>query len=134
VTDAPDRSLRALAELVARVAETLRGGDDAAARAGAAADVEQLRTIVADAGGASAAPGFDLAQVAGALEAFATWLRSPTSASEAEAERAISDLQAAVGPLVGWDPARDDAARRAQYRSEARAALDEIFRDRPRKS
>jgi len=45
----------------------------------------------------------------------------------------MTDLAAAVGPLVGWDPAREDAAKRAQYRREARAALDEIFPDKPKK-
>ncbi|HEX7839871.1 MAG TPA: hypothetical protein VF469_20485, partial [Kofleriaceae bacterium] len=65
---------------------------------------------------------------------FAEWLRAPTPDGEARAERAMAELSAQLGPLVGWDPAREDAARRAQYRREARAALDEIFPDKPAKS
>jgi hypothetical protein len=41
----------------------------------------------------------------------------------------MSELQAALGPLIGWDPAREDDARRAEYRREARAALDNLFPD-----
>ena len=137
MTDAAEPSLRALGELIARVTEAMRtGGDDAAARTRAVADVEQLQAIVAETGErrAPGSPaGFDLAQVSAALRVFAEWLRTPTSANEAQAERAMSELAATVGPLVGWDPAREDAARRAQYRREARAALDEIFADKPEK-
>jgi hypothetical protein len=43
----------------------------------------------------------------------------------------MAELQATLGPQIGWDPAREDAARRAQYRKEARAALDELFPDKP---
>jgi len=133
--------VRALAELVARVAQTLHaggaggpGGDDAAARTQVAADVEQLQAIVAGTSTTSTSPaGFDLAQVDGALQVFAAWLHTPTRANEVTAERAMAELQATLGPLVGWDPAREDAARRAGYRHEARAALDEIFRDKPEK-
>lgn len=147
MTDQADPPARALAELVARVAQTLQaggtGGDDAAARTRAAADVEQLQAIVAQTGaqaerqrtpeGATGLDGFDLARVSGALRVFAGWLRTPTRANEAQAERAMSELQATLGPLVGWDPAREDAARRARYQRAARAALDEIFRDKPDK-
>jgi hypothetical protein len=149
VTDAAEPPTRALAELVARVARTLAaggsggpagtGGDDAAVRSQVAVEVEQLQAIVAQTeqqrapGAPMGLAGFDLAQVSGALAAFAEWLRTPTRASEAQAERAMAELQATLGPIVGWDPAREDAARRAQYRQEARATLDEIFRDKPDK-
>jgi hypothetical protein len=134
----PADPVRALAELVARVAQTLHaGGDDAAARTQVAADVAQLQAIVASTSTStrSTSPaGFDLAQVAGALQVFAAWLHTPTRANEATAERAMAELQATLGPLIGWDPAREDAARRAGYRQQARAALDEIFPDKPEKS
>ncbi len=137
MTDPAEPALRALGELIARVSEVMRaGGDDAAARTQAAADVDRLQAIVAETGerrmpGSPA--GFDLAQISAALRVFAEWLRAPTSANEAGAERAMSELAVTVGPLVGWDPAREDAARRAQYRQEARAALDEIFADKREK-
>jgi hypothetical protein len=142
MTDEVVPQARALAELVARVAQTLSagggGGDDAAARTQAAAEVEQLQAIVADTErqrvpGSPAGLGFDLAQLGDALRVFTAWLRAPSAANEAEARRAMAELQATLGPLVGWDPEREDAARRAQYRQEARAALDEIFRDKPAK-
>jgi len=152
--------LHALAELVGRVAQTLHGGADDAARARTAVDVAELQAIVGrvdhEAASASspfqapsvttpasrsspAAPGgardprgdlpagLDLAQIADALRVFGDWLRAPTAAGEAEAERVMTDLQLALGPLIGWDPGREDAARRAQYRRGARAALDDIF-------
>ena len=78
MTEDTEPSVRALAELIARIAGAIHaGGDDATARTQAAADVDRLQA------------------------------------------------------LVGWDPAREDAAKRAQYRREARAALDEIFADKP---
>jgi hypothetical protein len=76
-----------------------------------------------------AAPGFDLGQISNALAIFAEWLRAPTPDLELRAAHAMAELQTALGPLVGWDPAREDADRRAQYRREARAALDDLFPD-----
>ena len=123
--------LTALAALIGRIAQIMQTGqavDDPTARTTAAASVDDLRALVAETA-TGATPGFDLAQIADALTAFAEWLRAPTRDSEARAERAMSALQAALGPLVGWDPAREDAERRAQYRREARAALDNLFPD-----
>src|SRR5262249_36589596 len=99
-----------------------------AARTAAAASVEELRALLGDAATGSAT-GFDLAQIADALAVFAEWLRAPTRDREARAERAMSELQAALRPLIGWGPAREDAEQRAHYRREARAALDNLFPD-----
>lgn len=126
MTSPADPQLAALAALIGRVAQALRAGEDSAARAAAAASVDELRAMLAGIGRDSA-PGFDLAQIGGALAVFADWLRAPTPDGEARAERAMSELQAALGPRIGRDPEREDAARRAQYRREARAALDELF-------
>jgi hypothetical protein len=120
----------ALADLVARILQTLQAGDDPAARARAAREVDELRAVVAQAA-PGALPGIDLARLAEALRVFGAWLAAPTPANEAEAERAVADLQLQIGPLLGWDPGREDAARREQYRREARAALDEIFDKKP---
>ena len=142
MTDEGGPEVRALAALVARVAQTLSAGgrgDDAAARTQAAAEVEQLQAIVAATapphapGSPAGLGGVDLAQIGDALRVFTAWLRAPSAANEAEARRAMAELQAALGPLVGWDPEREDAVRRAQYRQEARAALDEIFGAKPTK-
>jgi len=78
MTDTAEPSLRALGELIARVTEAMRaGGDGAAARTQAAADVLRLQAIVAETGErrAPGSPaGFDLAQVSAALRVFAEWL------------------------------------------------------------
>ncbi|HEX3762564.1 MAG TPA: hypothetical protein VHW23_27870 [Kofleriaceae bacterium] len=131
MTAPADPQLAALAELVGQVAKLLQAGDDPAARSEAATGVAQLQAAVAQVGGRGATPGFDLAQIGEALAAFAAWLRAPTPDGEARAERAMSELQATLGPRVGWDPTREDAERRARYRREARAALDQIFADKP---
>jgi hypothetical protein len=134
MTEPADPSLRALATLVARVAQTLQGGDDPAARAQAAADVEQLREIAAaaDRRRAPGAPALvDAARVSEALGVLVEWLRSPTDAGEARARNAMTDLQVTLGPLVGWSPAREDPAEREQHRRDARTALDDYFRDNP---
>jgi hypothetical protein len=123
-----------LAELIAQVTQTLRGGDDEVARAQAAAQVDQLRELVAQADRARPAGSqlpFDLAQVQAMLRQFADWLRAPTHANEADAEQAIASLRAALGPLVPWDPAPSDAADRERYRRDARSAIDDYFREHP---
>jgi hypothetical protein len=129
--------LAALTALIGRVAQLLRGGDDPASRTAAATSVDELRAVMTQAGqhgaAAGSGSGIDLAQIGAALAVFADWLRAPTADGEARAERAMSELQAQLGPLVGLDPAREDAERRARYRREARAALDEIFPDKPAK-
>lgn len=119
--------LTALAALVGDIAGLLQASDDPAARAAAASRVQDLQALVGQT--ATSGATFDLAPIADALAVFAAWLRAPSADTETRAERALADLQAALGPLVGWDPAREDAARRAQYRREARAALDDIFPD-----
>ena len=125
----------ALADAIARIARTLQAGvDDDAARARAAREVEELRAAVAEAAprrAPGALPGIDLGKLADALRVFGEWLRAPSSEREAAAERAIEDLQLEIGPLLGWDPGREDRARREQYRREARAALDAIFDKKP---
>jgi hypothetical protein len=124
--------LAALAGRIAQATAQLAAGGDDGARAAAATELAALEQALAgiDRG---AVGGLDLAQLGEALRVFGAWLRAPTPAGEATAQAAMADLQAQLGPLIGWDPAREDAARRAQYRQEARAALDEIFA-RPAKS
>jgi hypothetical protein len=58
-------------------------------------------------------------------------LRAPTGENEAGAEQAIVSLRAALAPLVPWDSAASDAADRERYRRNARAALDDRFRQHP---
>ena len=134
MTEPADPSLRALADLVARVTQTLRAGDDPAAREQAAADVDQLRELAA-AAERQRAPGapavFDVTRLTAALAVFADWLRAPTAAREAQAQQAMADLQLLFGPLLAPAAARDDAAQRDQYRQDARAAIDDYFRDNP---
>ena len=128
-----DAQLATLATALNGLAQILLSGDsdDPALRTAAAASADKLRAFVAQSSGAPG--GFDLAQIGDALAVFADWLREPTPASEARARRAWSELQTVLGPLLGSHPDREDAARRAQYRREARAALDEIFPDKPKR-
>lgn len=128
-----DTSLRALADLVARVTQTLQAGDNSAARSQAAADLEQLREVAA-AADRQRAPGtpavFDLTRLTTALALFAEWLRAPSPTTETRAQQAIAELHAIFDPL-GAGTARDEAAQSDQYRQNARAAIDDYFRDNP---
>jgi len=132
MTEPADPGFAALVALVGRIAQILEAGDDPAARCSAAATVEELQALAAQ-HGSGGAYGVDLAQLGEALAAFTEWLRAPTPERETRAERAMSDLQAVLGRGLGWDPARADAERRAEYRRQARAALDEIFPEKPRR-
>ena len=129
-------TLGALAELLGKVTETLRGGDTPEARTDAAAQVDQLRELVAGAGRAipaGAPAGFDLARLGEALRAIAEALRTGGD-READVARALDELQAATGlPLRPAHPGRDDAAEREHYRKQASAAMDEYFRAHPHK-
>jgi hypothetical protein len=73
----------------------------------------------------------DAARLTTALAAFADWLRAPTPAGEARAQQAIAELRAVFGPLVGAATASAEDAQREQYRQDARAAIDDYFRDNP---
>ena len=128
--------LRALAELAGRVAQTVREGDAATARAQAAAQVDQLCALIAGAERTRPAGGpapFDLARVGDALRAVADRLRAPISAGDAGALQAVAELQAAIAPLAGRRAAHNEAAEREHYRQKARAAMDEYFRQHPNK-
>ena len=72
MTRPTDAAATALAQLVGQIAQSLRAGDDAAARAQAATQVEQLRAIVAQTPQtqATASPLFDLAQISKAMHVF----------------------------------------------------------------
>ena len=131
MTEPADPGFAALVALVGRIAQILEAGDDPEARSSAAATVEELQVLAVQRGSGGGAHGVDLAQLGEALAALAEWLRAPTPERETRAERAMSDLQAVLGPRLGWDPAHGDAERRAEYRRQARAALDEIFPEKP---
>lgn len=147
-TERVERALAALIALVGRVGDasqqlTAAGASPApdadlpaiseATRRSAAAELDAVEAQLGQLD-PRALGGLDLAQFTGALRVFGDWLRAPSPAGEAAARTAMAELQQALGPQLGWDPAREDAARRAQYRREARAALDDFFVGKPGKA
>jgi len=132
MTAPADDPFRALAALIARVDRTLSRGDDDRARAEAADEVDELRAIAAatDGGRLPGLAGLDVAKLAESLQAFAAWLRAPSAAGEANAKRAMADLQSVFAPLAAPDPSALAAAR-AQHRQHATAATAAYLRDHP---
>jgi hypothetical protein len=116
--------LRALAALIARFDRTMTGDDDDRARSEAAEQIDQLREIAAAAMQGRSIGGFDVKQLDRALAVLAGWLREPHTEAEADARRAMADLESVLLPLLDLhaDPAAE-VAERAHAQQQARAAI-----------
>jgi hypothetical protein len=115
--------------------------EDEHARARAAESVERLIESIARTGTAAgravdrqrgpiqqALQGVDVTHLAAGLRVFADYLVNPTEENQEQARQIIETLQQTMGPLIGWDPAREQEERRAAIKRDVRASLDEIFR------
>lgn len=71
--------------------------------------------------------GVSLEKIAEGMRLFADWLQNPNPQSEAQVKALIEQLQVTMGPMVGYDPAREEEERRAQIKADVRKSLDEIF-------
>lgn len=110
-------------------------------RKAAAAEVEKLIDQVAKTGSvvgkavaaqrdtiAAQFRGVDLDKLAKGLRVFADWLQNPTDEGQAKVQELIDSLQQTMGPLIGYDPQREEQKRQEQIRATVKASLDEIFR------
>ena len=137
-----DAHVRHVKDSVKQLVQTVQLQEqDAAARKQAAAQVEELLDAVtklqnpagqAVAGSrepiAQAFRGVDLARMADGMRVFAEWLAHPNTQNKAQAEQLIAQLQHVMGPMVGHDPEREEAERKAQIKADVQKSLDEIFR------
>lgn len=137
-----DAHVRHVKDSVKQLVQTVQIKEqDAALRKQAAAQVEELLDAVAKIGNpagqavagarepiAQTFRGVDLAKMADGMRVFAEWLAHPNNANKAQAEQLIAQLQHVMGPMVGFDPAREDEERRAQIKKDVQKSLDEIFR------
>jgi hypothetical protein len=134
-------SVKALAKSVERKVQ------DEEQRKAAGAEVERLVDMLTRTGTATGAAiakhrdaitkafhGVEFQQIAKGLRTFSDWLQNPSSHSEAEVKLLLEDLQTKMGPSVGPDPKRDEAARSAAIKADVKASLDEIFRGKPKKT
>ncbi|HET9622082.1 MAG TPA: hypothetical protein VFP84_11990 [Kofleriaceae bacterium] len=132
--------LTALAEILASA------GPEADLRARAALELEGLVAALGALAGASppetahAARAIDLGQLADGLRTFATYLREPTLAHQAEVERVVAGLQAAAAPAAvpldelqidDWitELARESTTRHGLKGGEQRRAIERIERE-----
>ncbi|MCX5744391.1 MAG: hypothetical protein NT062_18025, partial [Proteobacteria bacterium] len=76
--------------------------------------------------------GADLAKAAEGLKLLADWMMHPTDEGRARVEELVLQLQRSMGTLVGYDPARDEAARKEELRLGVKASLDKIFKPKPK--
>jgi hypothetical protein len=129
---------REVQNLVSSVEEK---ANDPATRKAAAQEVERLIELFtktgAALGGALAAykepvvkamQGVDMQKAADTLRMLADWMKNPTAEREAEVKKAVGELEATMGPMVGHDPAREEQKRRDEIKADVKASLDEIFR------
>ena len=137
-----DTHVRHVKDSVKQLVQTVKLQEqDAIMRQQAAAQIEQLLDAVTKlqnpAGQAVAGArdpiaqtfrGVDLAKMADGMRVFAEWLAHPNNQNKAQAEQLVAQLQHTMGPMVGYDPEREDAERRAQIKADVQKSLDEIFR------
>jgi hypothetical protein len=137
-----DAHVRKVKDSVKQLVQTVKLQEqDILLRQQAAAQVEELLDAVAKisnpAGQAVAGArepiaqtfrGVDLAKMADGMRVFAEWLAHPNNANKAQAEQLVAQLQHVMGPMVGFDPEREDEERRAQIKKDVQKSLDEIFR------
>jgi hypothetical protein len=72
--------------------------------------------------------GVDLQQVAAGMRVLADWMANPSAEKEVEAKALLEKLQTTMGPLVGYDPQREEEQRHAEIKANVRKSLDDIFR------
>ena len=125
-------------KLAALLQAPATGGSDDAARAAAAAELEQLVAVLARAGASLGRRlgGLDVGRLADGLRGFAEWLRAPTAEGQARVEGLIAELGGAPVPL---DELRVDgtveaiataaARRRGLAGAEARRAVERMKRE-----
>lgn len=73
----------------------------------------------------------DLQQVGEAMMLIAQYLQSPSEEAKQRAQALVTELEAKLGPLVGYDPEREDAERRAKIRRDVKQQMEAIFAGRP---
>ncbi|MBA3539211.1 MAG: hypothetical protein H0T79_06255 [Deltaproteobacteria bacterium] len=107
----------------------------------AAAEVEKLVDSVVASGTAtgkalaaqqvqikSAFHSVDLGVLADGLRVLADWLADPTDEGKTKVEKLVAQLEVTMGPMIGWDPEREDERRRTEIRAGVQKSLDDIFR------
>ena len=128
-------------EVQSLVSSVEQKANDPATRQAAAQEIEKLIELFtktgAALGGALAAykepvmkamQGVDMQKAADTLRMLADWMKNPSAEREAEVKKAVGELEATMGPLVGHDPVAEDRKRREEIKADVKASLDEIFR------
>ena len=123
------------------VAGVQRDVDDQEMRKAVAAEVEKLIDTVSRTGTAvgqavgnqreaitAVFRGVELDKMADGLRLFADYLQDPSEERASKLQALIAQLQQTMGHLVGYDPEREEAERRAAIKRDVKASLDEIFR------
>lgn len=134
-------SVKALAKTVERKVH------DDELRRSTAAEVERLIDMFMRTGTATGAAvaknrdaiaksfrGVDIDKIGAGLRLFADWLQNPSAETETNVKKLIEELQVTMGPIVGFDPKAEEAARSAQIKADVKASLDEIFRGKKKKT
>jgi len=70
----------------------------------------------------------DLHKAAEGLHLIAEWLSHPSDDTRKKVETLVDELQRTMGTVIGYDPAREDAARREEIRAGVKDSLDKIFK------
>lgn len=70
----------------------------------------------------------DLHTAAEGLHLIAEWLSHPSDETRKKVETLVDELQRTMGTVIGYDPAKEDADRRAEIRAGVKDSLDKIFK------
>jgi hypothetical protein len=75
--------------------------------------------------------GADLSKVGDSLQLIASYMQNPDEETKQRAQSMLADLERTLGPLVGYDPEREDRERRERIRDEVKTSMSKIFANRP---
>ena len=124
---------------VARDVENKAAADES--RKAATAEVERLVDVIARSSQQAAKAldphrkaiaamfrSVDFEKMSLGLKLINDYLNDPDTVTEQQIKKLLGEMQATMGPMVGYDPEREEAQQREEIRKDVQARLDKIFK------
>ncbi len=72
----------------------------------------------------------DFEKMSVGLKLINDYLKNPNAVTEVEIKSMMKDLEATMGPIVNYDPSREDEQRREELKQDVQSRLDKIFKNK----